>query len=72
MAASITTPPMKKPTTAFRPRRNVKAQIFGEIAETVASAASRACYSLGIIKKDDNGSAPAPATPPETTATYGG
>ncbi|KAI3802511.1 hypothetical protein L1987_30644 [Smallanthus sonchifolius] len=70
MAASFPTPPVKKPASAFPARRGkIKAQIFGGIAETVASAASRAGNFLGLIKKDDDS---APAAPPDTTKTYGG
>ncbi|KAI3507828.1 hypothetical protein L1887_22823 [Cichorium endivia] len=76
MAASFPTPPAKKPTTAFPPRRGrVKAQIFEGVAEAVASAASRAGNFLGLVKKDDvdtplkDGSDPAP--PPKTTKTFG-
>ncbi|KAI3507827.1 hypothetical protein L1887_22822 [Cichorium endivia] len=76
MAATFPTPPVKKPTIAFPPRRGrVKAQIFEGVAETVAYATSRAGDFLGLFKKDDSdtpvdgGSAPAP--PPKTTKTYG-
>ncbi|KAL7583871.1 hypothetical protein Lser_V15G42259 [Lactuca serriola] len=74
MAATFPTPPAKKPTTAFPPRRGrVKAQIFEGVAEAVASAASRAGDFLGFIKKDDTtvNEGSKPASPPETTKTYG-
>ncbi|KAI3678431.1 hypothetical protein L6452_37723 [Arctium lappa] len=71
MAATFPTPPVKKPTTAFPScsrRGKVKAQIFEEIAESLASAASRAGYFLGLIKKyDTQKDCSAPASPPKTT-----
>ncbi|KAL4558299.1 hypothetical protein LXL04_036497 [Taraxacum kok-saghyz] len=75
MAAPFPTPPIKKSTAAFPPRRGrVKAQIFEGVAEAVASAASRAGDFLGFIKKDDtamnDGSEPA-SPPPKSTKTYG-
>ncbi|KAL7583335.1 hypothetical protein Lser_V15G42261 [Lactuca serriola] len=70
MAATFPAPPVKKPTAAFPPRRGrVKAQIFEGVAETLASAASRAGDFMGFIKKENEGSAPEP--PPKTTKTYG-
>ncbi|KAJ0898575.1 hypothetical protein HanRHA438_Chr08g0358381 [Helianthus annuus] len=61
MAATFPTPPVKKPTAvaAFQPRRRgkIKAQIFGGIAEAVASATSRARDFLSFKKSS-------PATPP--------
>ncbi|KAD4981884.1 hypothetical protein R6Q59_036855 [Mikania micrantha] len=70
MAAAFPTPPVKRPQAAFPGRRGrVKAQIFGEIAESLASAASRAGNFLGLIKKDDDS---APAGLPKTTETSGG
>ncbi|KAL8225175.1 hypothetical protein R6Q57_017732 [Mikania cordata] len=63
MAAPFTTPPVKKSNTGFQPRKGkIKAQIFGGIAESVASAASRARDFFGLVKNDDNTSSP--ATPP--------
>ena len=70
MAANFTGPLVKKPTTAFQPvRGRIIAQIFGGIAETLVSAASRAVGYLGIIKKDD---ASAPVASQITTMTSGG
>ncbi|KAI3806344.1 hypothetical protein L1987_22243 [Smallanthus sonchifolius] len=63
MAASFPPPPVNKPTTSFQPRRGeIKAQIFGGIAEAAASAASRVLDFLGLVRTDD---ASAPETPPQ-------
>ncbi|KAK1437059.1 hypothetical protein QVD17_02844 [Tagetes erecta] len=70
-AASFPAPPVKKPTTAFPARRGkIKAQIFGGIAETVVSAASRAGDFLGLKKINDDVFAPA-ASPDTTKASDG-
>ncbi|PWA91579.1 hypothetical protein CTI12_AA007860 [Artemisia annua] len=70
MAANFTAPLEKKPARAFRPTRGrIIAKIFGEIAETLVSAASRAVGYFGIIKKND---ASAAVASPITTVVVDG
>ncbi|KAC9696430.1 hypothetical protein E3N88_45375 [Mikania micrantha] len=72
MAASVSSPLMKKPIMDFPPRRRIKAQIFEEIAEAVVSAALRACDILGLIKKDDTSAPATPLTNATTCCADGG
>ncbi|KAI3760442.1 hypothetical protein L1987_50837 [Smallanthus sonchifolius] len=73
MAATFPTPPLKKPTTSFQPRRGkIKAQIFGGIAEAVTSAASRALDFLGLVRTDDASAPETPSQPPSLTVAADG
>lgn len=54
LSMAVRAPPVKKPTTALRPRRGkIKAQIFRGVAEIVFSAALRAGDYVGLKKNDD-------------------